>query len=141
MKMAMKEGKIMIIEADSVQSAIIKSWGKMVWSRREQMYVGEISRELLERLAILVRLPPSIEKVRQEMNAVQNAVDHERSMKDPKPLMDYPVKGSLYEHQVRAANMALLTFEIVSPKEVSDENPETELERLAPGILQNEPLL
>lgn len=118
MKMAMKDGKIMIIEADSVQSAIIKSWGKMAWSRREQMYVGDVSRELLERLALLVRLPPSIEKVRQEMNAVQDAVDRERSMKDPKPLADYPVKGSLYEHQIRAANMALLTFEIVSPEEV-----------------------
>ena len=34
MKMAMKDGQILIREADNVQFTIIKSWGKMKWSRQ-----------------------------------------------------------------------------------------------------------
>lgn len=116
MKMAMKDGMLRIIEADVTQAAIIKSWGKMKYSRVNQMYEGQVSAELLNRLATLVRLPASIEELRQQMNAVQNAVDHERVREDPKPLYKYPVTKPLYQHQVRAANMALLTFGLVPPE-------------------------
>lgn len=116
MKMAMKDGMLRIIEADVTQAAIIKSWGKMKYSRVNQMYEGQVSAELLNRLATLVRLPASIEKIRQQMNTVQEAVDHERVRADPKPLYKYPVTKSLYQHQVRAANMALLTFGLVPPE-------------------------
>lgn len=116
MKMAMKDGMIRIIEADVTQAAIIKSWGKMKYSRSNQMYEGPVSMELLNRLAGLVRLPSAIEAVRKNMNKVQEAVDQERVRKDPKPLVDYPVTKSLYQHQVRAANMALLTFGLVPPE-------------------------
>lgn len=116
MKMAMKDGMIRIIEADVTQAAIIESWGKMKYSRSNQMYEGPVSMELLNRLAGLVRLPSAIEAVRKNMNKVQEAVDQERVRKDPKPLVDYPVTKSLYQHQVRAANMALLTFGLVPPE-------------------------
>ena len=116
MKMAMKDGMIRIIEADVTQAAIIKSWGKMKYSRSNQMYEGPVSMELLNKLAGLVRLPPAIEAVRKNMNKVQEAVDQERVRKDPKPLVDYPVTKSLYQHQVRAAKMALLTFGLIPPE-------------------------
>lgn len=116
MKMAMKDGMLRIIEADVTQAAIIKSWGKMKYSRVNQMYEGQVSAELLNKLATLVGLPASIEELRQQMNAVQNAVDHERVQEDPKPLYKYPVTKPLYQHQVRAANMALLTFGLVPPE-------------------------
>ena len=74
MKMAMKDGMLRIIEADVTQAAIIKSWGKMKYSRVNQMYEGQVSAELLNRLATLVRLPASIEELRQQMNTVQEAV-------------------------------------------------------------------
>lgn len=83
MKMAMKDGMIRIIEADVTQAAIIKSWGKMKYSRSNQMYEGPVSMELLNKLAGLVRLPPAIEAVRKNMNKVQVAVDQERVRKDP----------------------------------------------------------
>ena len=54
--MAMKDGMIRIIEADVTQAAIIKSWGKMKYSRSNQMYEGPVSMELLNKLAGLVRL-------------------------------------------------------------------------------------
>ena len=40
MKMAMKDGQILIREADNVQFTIIKSWGKMKWSRQTQTATG-----------------------------------------------------------------------------------------------------
>lgn len=116
MKMAMKNGTLRIIEADVTQAAIIKSWGKMKYSRVNQMYEGQVSSELLNKLATLVRLPASIEELRQKMNAVQEAVDHERVREDPKPLYNYPVTKPLYQHQIRAANMALLTFGMIEPE-------------------------
>lgn len=122
MKMAMKDGMLRIIEADVTQAAIIKSWGKMKYSRVNQMYEGQVSAELLNRLATLVRLPASIEKIRQQMNTVQEAVDHERVREDPKPLYKYPVTKPLYQHQVRAANMALLTFGMIEPEKENESN-------------------
>lgn len=122
MKMAMKDGMLRIIEADVTQAAIIKSWGKMKYSRVNQMYEGQVSAELLNRLATLVRLPASIEELRQHMNAVQEAVDHERVKENPKPLYKFPVTKSLYQHQVRAANMALLTFGMIPPEKENEDN-------------------
>ena len=119
MKMALHNGAIKIIEADNTQSAIIKSWGKMRYVRAKQMYEAPVSADLLNRLASLVRLPESIEAVRREMNATQEAIDRERIRKDPKPFCRYPVKKTLYQHQVRAANMALLAFGIIKPGEVT----------------------
>ena len=116
MKMAMKDGMLRIIEADITQAAIIKSWGSMKYSRSNQMYEGPVSMELLNKLAGIVKLPPAIEAVRKNMNEVQEAVDRERLRKDPKTLVQYPVTKTLYQHQVRAANMALLTFGLVPPE-------------------------
>ena len=117
MKMALTDGVIRIIEADAVQKTIIKSWNQMRWIRGQQMYEGIASAELLNKLATLVHLPPSIEAERVRMNTVQEAVDRERVKKNPKPMVRYPVTKNLYEHQVRAANMALMTFGILDPKE------------------------
>ena len=78
MKMAMRDGQILIREADNVQFTIIKSWGKMKWSRQTQTLSGSADIELLNRLAGLVNLPPSIEAERKKLNEVMAAVDRER---------------------------------------------------------------
>ena len=118
MKIALSNGVLRIIEADEVQKTIIKSWNRMRWIRGQQMYEGTASLELLNKLATIVHLPPSIEAERVRMNTVQKAVDRERVKKDPKPMTRYPVTKNLYEHQVRAANMALMTFGIIDQEEV-----------------------
>ena len=112
MKMAMKDGKIMLIEVDNTQMAIIKSWNSMKYDRRKNMMIGDC------KLSKIVRLPPAIESYRQRLDETQRAVDKMRVEKEPEALVKYPVQGSLYEHQVRAANMALLTFGLADPKEV-----------------------
>ena len=78
MKMAMKEGQILIKEADNTQFTIIKSWGKMKWSKAERMFYGPAEIELLNKLAGIVRLPGPIEAERQRLNIIAQAVDAER---------------------------------------------------------------
>ena len=115
MKMALQGNLLKIIEADNVQFTIIKSWNKMKWNKRLQQLEGTADLELLDKLASIVRLPPAIEARRQDMRRVQDAVDRERVNPEPVPLYDYPVKMPLYRHQIRGANMALLTFGLVEP--------------------------
>lgn len=115
MKMAMKDGQILIKDADNTQFTIIKSWGKMKWSRAERMFYGPAEIELLNKLAGIVRLPGPIEAERQRLNEIAQAVDSERMKTDPEPLYKYPVKFPLFKHQTRAANMALITFGLVPP--------------------------
>lgn len=116
MRMALKDGQILIKDADNMQFTIIKSWNKMKWSKAEQMLCGPADAELLNKLASLVRLPGPIEAERQRLNGIQDAVDAERMKEDPVPLYKYPVKYPLFKHQTRGANMCLLTFELVEPQ-------------------------
>lgn len=116
MKMALQGNILKIIEADNVQFTIIKSWNKMKWSKKLQQLEGIADIELLDKLASIVRLPPSIEQYRANLHLVQDAVDWERVNPDPKPAYAYPVKMPLYKHQVRGANMALLTFGLIPPE-------------------------
>lgn len=115
MKMAMKDGQILIREADNVQFTIIKSWGKMKWNRATQTLSGSADIELLNRLAGLVNLPPSIEAERKKLNEVMAAVDKERMNPTPVPLIQPPIKVSPFTHQVRGYNMALMTFGLAEP--------------------------
>lgn len=115
MKMAMKEGQILIKDADNTQFTIIKSWGKMKWNRAERMFYGPAEIELLNKLAGIVRLPGPIEAERQRLNEIAQAVNAERMKPEPEPLYKYPVKFPLFKHQVRGANMCLITFGLVDP--------------------------
>lgn len=116
MKMALKDGKVLIKDADSTQGAVIRSWNRMRWNKGLKLFEGDLSGDLLDRLAKLVKLPQAIEEERQAIHRVQRAVDQERARKDPEPLVRYPVTKQLYKHQVRAANMALITFGIIPPE-------------------------
>ena len=116
MKMALKDGQILIKDADNMQFTIIKSWNKMKWSKAEQMLHGPADGELLNKLAGLVRLPANIEAERQRLNGIQEAVDAERIKEEPVPLYKPPVKLPMFLHQVRGFNMCLLTFGLVEPQ-------------------------
>lgn len=115
MKMALKGNTLKIIEADNVQFTIIKSWNKMKWNKKLQQLEGVADLELLDKLASIVRLPPAIEAHRMEMRRVQDAVDRERVNPEPVPMYNYPVKLPLYRHQIRGANMAMITFGFIDP--------------------------
>jgi hypothetical protein len=113
--MAMKDGQILIKDADNTQFTIIKSWSKMKWSRAERMFYGPADIELLNKLSGIVRLPGPIEDRRKKLNEVAEAIDRERLKEKPEPLYRYPVKKQLYQHQTRGANMALMAFGLIAP--------------------------
>ena len=114
-KMALKEGQIFIKEADNVQFQIIKSWGKMKWSRASQTLSGVADIELLNKLAGLVNLPVSIEAERKRLNRIMAAVDKERVNENPVPMIDPPIKVSPFKHQIRGYNMALMVLGLIEP--------------------------
>ena len=115
MKMALKDGQILIKEADNVQFQIIKSWGKMKWSRATQILSGVADIELLNKLAGLVNLPERIEAERERLNRIMEAVDKERVNENPVPMIDPPIKVSPFKHQIRGYNMALMVLGFVEP--------------------------
>lgn len=120
MKMRISGEYLQVIEVDQVQAAILKSWnGVISWNRKTKMWNGRVSMELLNRMAGIIKLPDYIEAERIRMNKVQEAVDQQRTLEPDKlkPLSDYPVTKQLYKHQIRAANMALLTFGLTDWKE------------------------
>lgn len=117
MKIALKDGQILIRDANSTQFQIIKSWGKMQWSRVTQTFSGPADRELLDRLAGLVKLPEPMERERERLNTISQAVDKERLNEVPKPLIDMPIKVKPYKHQIRGYNMALMILELAPPPE------------------------
>lgn len=115
MKMALKGNTLILVEVDNVQFAIIKSWNKLRWDKKSQSLYGTADIELLDKLTSIVRLPPAVEKRWRDLHALQDAVDRERVNQEPTPFYKYPVKMPLYSHQVRGANMAMLTFGWVPP--------------------------
>lgn len=116
MKMALQDATLILIEVDTSQFTIIKSWNKMRWDKATKQLRGTADLELLDRLSGLVRLTSSVEARRQELRRVLEAVDRERTNPEPKPFYKYPVKLPLYAHQVRGANMALLEFGWAPPE-------------------------
>lgn len=119
MKMGIVGKYLVVYEAGPTYGSVIRAWGLMKYRTKEQKWTGRVSRDLLEKFAGIVRLPPYIQGVLDDMRKVQDAVDKERGLPDPAPLTQYPVKKSLYLHQVRAANMALITFGMIKPEEVA----------------------
>ena len=115
MKIAIKNGQLLIKEANNMQFQIIKSWGKMKWSRQTQTLSGMADIELLNRLADLVVLPEVIEIERVRLNKIMEAVDSERMKEDPIPLIPPPIKVNPFKHQIRGYNMALMVLELVEP--------------------------
>lgn len=89
MKMALQGTILRIKDADNVQFTVIKSWNKMRWVKKLQELQGTADLELLDRFAGLVRLPPDIDRRRQELKAVQDAVDRQRVADHPDPLFKY----------------------------------------------------
>ena len=66
--MALKENTLLIKEADNVQFTVIKSWGKMKWSKTTQTLSGTADIELLDKLSSIVKLPSHIEALRQSLH-------------------------------------------------------------------------
>ena len=118
MKITMKDGQVILSEMGAY-FGFLRSLGLLAYHKPTQTLRGTASLELLDSLAGLGKLPRDIETERKRLRAVKDAVDAERNNEHPEPLVCYPVKAKLFEHQVRGANMCLLTFGAVDPRRTS----------------------
>lgn len=64
-------------------------------------------------LSKCIRLPDALVTLKNELEKVQGAVNHVRKESKSIPLIKPPVRANLYDHQVKALNMALLHFGVV----------------------------
>lgn len=118
MRMAIQNGIIYLIEFDNTQYGVMKSWNLLRYVKGKRRMEGPVSLDLLQRLSRITNLSPTAAELKEKLEKTQEAVDELRKEDDPKPLVDFPVKGSLYKHQIRAADMALVEFGLVDPNEV-----------------------
>lgn len=120
MMMKVSDGWLYIIKADDRQESEIRSWRMMKYDRKSGMWTGAVSLELLRRLSRLVPLTPPVAAEKARLENVQKAIDYIRKMPEGsvRPLAHFPVRKSLYTHQVRACNMALLQFGVIDPEDV-----------------------
>lgn len=118
MRITMKDGQIVLGDMGAYY-AVLRSWGLLTYHKQTQTLRGAVSLELLDNLAGLGRLPQDIEAERRRLRAVKEAIDAERGNDHPVPLVHYPVKAKLFEHQIRGANMCLLAFGAVEPRRTS----------------------
>lgn len=116
MRIKMGDGKITLIECNQAQTSVIRSWGKMEYNRKTGSFTAPIGDEILQKIHDKGWLPGPYEEERQRRMKVRAAVDKERVKADPRPAVQFPVKASLYMHQIRAANMALITFGLIPPE-------------------------
>lgn len=115
MRIVIEDGRIIISDIGGAYH-LLKGVSGLSYQRSSQTMTGAATLELLDALSGIGRLPKDIEAERQRMRAVRDAMDAERDNPAPKPLVHYPVKATLYAHQTRAANMALLHFGVVVPE-------------------------
>lgn len=117
MRMKMQEGILYLAADNTSEASTLKSWNQAKWDKRYRCWTALVSLELLDKLSVLQKSPilDYIEAERTRLRAVQDAVDEERMRpaKEVEPFYLYPVKRPLYTHQIRAANMCLLTFGLI----------------------------
>ena len=92
----------------------------MEYNRKTGSFTAPIGDEILQKIHDNGWLPGPYEAERQRRIQVHAAVDRERIKEDPKPAVRFPVKASLYKHQIRAANMALIMFGLIPPEVVNE---------------------
>jgi hypothetical protein len=115
------ENGLIFVRGSKEEDAIIKTWRMMTKDKEKGIWYAPVTKPLLENLSRNGGLIPPAKEALRKMREVQDAVDAERLKPDDKvePMTTYPVKAKLYKHQIRAANMALMTFGIIEPpKEV-----------------------
>lgn len=111
MKLALSDGMIYIRNTKE-EYPIIKGLPSAKYDKKLQAWAVPATADMLDRLQRFVKLPPALEQERQRLKRKQERIDTERLNDTPTPLVDYPVKVKLFQHQVRACNMAMYAFEL-----------------------------
>ena len=108
MKVAMKNGRIVLAQIEQARMDKLKKTGMLRWNRAARTYSAPVTLDLLEVLAQIFPLPDTVEAERRRLAGIVRQLDAQRAAAEPVPLTSYPVRAKLFRHQVRAANMALI---------------------------------
>lgn len=111
----MKEGRIILAEIEQARMDRLKKTRMLRWNKADRTYSAPVSLDLLNTLAGIFRLPDFVEKERRKLDYMARRLEGERNAAKPLPLVHYPVKAELFQHQVRAANMAMIQFAAKQP--------------------------
>lgn len=109
MRLTIRGSLLIAAQLSKDEYEIIRSWNMMRWDRSLSAMVGRIGLDLLNKLRMF-GLPDELEARRREIEQLEHRTAAAKNEKHPKPLIDYPVKPAMFEHQIRGANCAVLTF-------------------------------
>ena len=108
MKVAIKDGRIVLAQIEQARMDKLKKTGMLRWNRATRTYSAPVTLDLLEVLAQIFPLPDTVEAERRRLAGIVCQLDAQRAAAEPVTLTAYPVRAKLFSHQVRAANMALI---------------------------------
>ncbi len=108
MKVAMKNGRIILAQIEQARMDKLKKTGMLRWNKAARTYSAPVTLDLLDVLSQIFPLPDTVEAERQRLAGIARQLDAQRAASEPVPLTSYPVRAKLFRHQVRAANMALI---------------------------------
>lgn len=108
MKVAMKNGRIVLAQIEQARMDKLKKTGMLRWNKAARTYSAPVTLDLLDVLAQIFPLPDTVEAERRRLAGIARQLDAQRAASEPVPLTSYPVRAKLFRHQVRAANMALI---------------------------------
>ncbi len=117
MKVAMKNGRIVLAQIEQARMDKLKKTGMLRWNKAARTYSAPVTLDLLDVLAQIFPLPDTVEAERRRLAGIARQLDAQRAAAEPAPLVPYPVRARLFRHQVRAANMAMLVFGAVPLEE------------------------
>ena len=82
------------------------------WNRTKHRLEARITAQLLTELSEMGPLPEWAEDIRKDYVRRDTEMQRLRNEEHPEPVVPFPVRAKLYEHQIRGANMALCAFGI-----------------------------
>ena len=122
MQQKLEDGLIFIRGTDK-ENADIRRWRLMNYDKKNNVWYGEVSIALLEKLQKNGGLIPPARAELNRLIRIQNAVDRERVKPDEEIdlMVNVPIKVKPFTHQKRAINMALMVFGLIDPLERKDD--------------------
>lgn len=108
MKVAIKDGRIVLAQIEQARMDKLKKTGMLRWNKAARTYSAPVTLDLLDVLAQIFPLPDTVEAERRRLAGIARQLDAQRAASEPVPLTSYPVRAKMFRHQVRAANMALI---------------------------------
>lgn len=109
MKIAVVDNEIICADVGTYYDQL-RATGRFRWDRNTKTMRGRYCLITLNALAECCKLPPNIAAQREKLRVTAERIKQEKTAARAVPLVRYPVKAELMQHQIKGANMILLQF-------------------------------